>query len=77
MDGKAKYIFPIIMSGVMAFLMTGLVTMLNLGLPANFLALWLRAFAIAWPFAALSAFLAIPIARRLTGHIVARIEGRS
>jgi hypothetical protein len=77
MEGKAKYIFPIIMSGVMAFLMTGLVTMLNLGLPANFIALWLKAFAIAWPFAALSAFLAIPVARKLTGRIVAKIEGRT
>lgn len=76
MDGKAKYVFPIIMSGVMAFLMTGLVTMLNLGLPANFIGLWLKAFVIAWPFAALSAFLAIPIARKATAGLVARIEGR-
>lgn len=75
MEGKAKYIFPIIMSGVMAFLMTALVTLLNLGFPPDFVRRWLTAFAIAWPFAAFSAFVAIPIARKLTGRIVALLEG--
>lgn len=70
MTGKAKFIFPIIMSAVMAFLMTALVTFINLGLPANFVALWLRAFAIAWPFAAIAAFIGIPIARWGTERII-------
>jgi hypothetical protein len=70
MTGKAKFIFPIIMSAVMAFLMTALVTFINLGLPSNFIALWLRAFAIAWPFAAIAAFIGIPIARWATDRII-------
>lgn len=76
MEGKAKYIFPILMSGVMAFLMTALVTLLNLGFPPDFFRRWLTAFVIAWPFAAISAFIAIPIARKVTMRIVAKIEGR-
>lgn len=73
MTGKARFIFPVLMSGVMAFLMTGLVTFLNLGFPADFPFLWLRAFVIAWPCAALAAFIAIPLARRGTGFIVSII----
>ena len=74
MTGKARFIFPVMMSAVMAFLMTALVTFINLGLPPDFIRRWLGAFAIAWPFAAISAFVASPIARRATGAIT-RIIG--
>jgi hypothetical protein len=75
MDGKARYIFPVLMAGVMAFLMTALVTWLNLGLPPNFLALWMKAFAVAWPAASVAAFIAIPLARKATARIVRLLEG--
>jgi hypothetical protein len=75
MDGKARYIFPVLMAGVMAFLMTGLVTFINLGLPRDFIQRWMSAFAIAWPFAALPAFIAIPLARKATARIVKLIDG--
>ncbi|MGL4727308.1 MAG: DUF2798 domain-containing protein [Bosea sp. (in: a-proteobacteria)] len=70
MEGKARFIFPVLMAGVMALLMTALVTFLNLGLPSNFLSLWMRAFVIAWPCAAMAAFIAIPLARRATAAII-------
>ncbi|AOO80659.1 DUF2798 domain-containing protein [Bosea vaviloviae] len=70
MTGKARFIFPVLMAGVMAFLMTALVTYLNLGFPPDFVAHWLHAFVIAWPCAAGAAFLAIPLARRGTALIV-------
>lgn len=73
-DGKAGYIFPVLMAGIMAFLMTALVTWINLGFPADFLRRWLGAFVVAWPCAACSAFLAIPVARRATAFIVAILE---
>jgi hypothetical protein len=75
MDGPARFIFPVLMAGVMAFLMTALVTYLNLGFPADFLGRWMHAFMIAWPCAAGAAFIAIPIARRGTALImrIARI----
>ena len=76
MDGAAKYIFPILMSGVMAFLMTALVTALNLGFPPDFLRRWALAFVIAWPFAAIAAFIAIPIARRATAAILRALDRR-
>ena len=43
MAGKARFIFPILMSAVMAFLMTALVTWLNLGFPPDLLQRWLKA----------------------------------
>jgi hypothetical protein len=76
MEGKARFIFPVLMAGVMAFLMSGLITAINLGVPADFLWRWAKAFVIAWPAATVAAFIAIPIARRATGAIVARLEGR-
>lgn len=77
MDGAARFIFPILMSGVMAFLMTALVTALNLGFPPDFLRRWAMAFVIAWPFAAIAAFIAIPIARRATGAILRVLARRA
>ena len=74
MEGPARFIFPVLMSGMMAFMMTALVTWLNLGFPGDFMARWLRAFAIAWPCAAASAFMAIPLARRATGLIIRLIS---
>jgi Protein of unknown function (DUF2798) len=76
MEGKAKFIFPVLMAGVMSFLITALITWLNFGFPSNFLALWIKSFAIAWPAAAVAAFIAIPLARRATATIVRLIEGR-
>lgn len=74
MDGPARFVFPVLMSGMMAFMMTALVTWLNLGFQADFIARWLYAFTIAWPCAAISAFIAIPLARRATGAIVKMIS---
>ena len=75
MDGPARYIFPILMSGVMAFLMTALVTALNVGFPPDYLKRWAIAFVVAWPCAAVAAFIAIPLARRGTRAIL-RLAGR-
>jgi predicted PurR-regulated permease PerM len=70
MEGPARFIFPVLMAGMMAFMMTALVTWLNLGFAPDYVSRWLHAFAIAWPCAAASAFIAIPIARRGTGLIM-------
>lgn len=75
MEGKARFIFPAILSCVMAFLMTAVVTFLNVGMPPDFVARWLKAFVIAWPLAYCAALIASPIARRGTAKIIALIEG--
>lgn len=70
MNIKPKHIQPVIMAGVMAFLMTGFVTWLNLGLPDDYLSRWMHAFIVAWPLATCAAFLAIPVSVKLTGKIL-------
>jgi Protein of unknown function (DUF2798) len=73
-EGKAKYIFPVAMAFFMALLMTGVVTFMNLGLPSNFFGQWMKAFAVAWPLASCVAFVAVPLARRITISLVGLIS---
>jgi hypothetical protein len=76
MEGKGKIIFPIVMTFIIVFLVSAVVTFLNIGLRADYLSQWLGSFIIAWPIAAVVAFIAIPLARQATQKIVALIEGR-
>ncbi len=75
MQDKARFIQPVIVAAVMAFLMTALITFINLGLPPDYLWRWMIAFAIAWPFATIAAFIAIPIAKRATAFIIEKLDG--
>jgi hypothetical protein len=76
MEGKAKFIFPVIVTAIIVFVVSCLVTFLNIGLPPDFVVIWLKAFFTAWPLAAVVALFAVPAARRLTQQLVALLEGR-
>jgi hypothetical protein len=76
MEGKARYIFPVIMTGILVFIVSFVVTFLNVGFPRNFISLWLTAFITGWPVAAVVAFFVIPPARRITQWITALIDGK-
>jgi hypothetical protein len=67
---KARLVLALIMSAAMAFMVTLLVTFINLGLRRDFVFLWLKAYLIAWPIAAATAYLFMPVARRLTDRLV-------
>lgn len=71
---KARLILSFMMSSVMVFMVTLLVTYLNLGLAPDFLLQWVKAYFIAWPVAAGTAFTIMPGCRRLTDRIVVRLE---
>jgi hypothetical protein len=78
MEGKARFIFPVVISSMMVFmvtLVTLLVTTIGQGFPPDFFQHWAKAYFIAWPVAAGTAFLVIPTARRTTQRIVSLIEG--
>ncbi len=75
MQDKARLIQPVVMSGFMAFMMTAVITYMNIGLVADFIARWLHAFAVAWPLAALAAFIALPISQRITRALLLRFDG--
>ena len=72
---QLKHIQPVIMAGIMIFLMTGFITWLNLGIPKDFLFLWARTFIIAWPMASVAAFFAIPIAPKISRKLLALLYG--
>jgi len=71
---KARLILSAMMSSVMVFMVTLLVTYLNLGFVSDFLVQWVKAYVIAWPVAAGTAFAIMPTCRRLTDQVVARLE---
>lgn len=70
----SRLILSFMMSSVMVFMVTLLVTYLNLGLMPDFLLQWAKAYVIAWPVAAGTAFTIMPGCRRLTDRVVARLE---
>jgi hypothetical protein len=76
MDAKARAILALLQSSVMVFMVTLLVTYLNLGFDPDFVRQWVTVYFIAWPIAATTAFLVMPPARRLTERIVALMDGR-
>jgi len=75
MEGKARFILAATMSSIMVFMVTLVVTYLNLGLRGDFIVQWVKAYFIAWPIAAGTAYLVMPMARRVTNRIVVLIDG--
>jgi hypothetical protein len=73
MDAKTRFILTAVMSSMMVFMVTLIVTYLNLGFRHDFLLQWVKAYFIAWPIAALTGFLVMPMARRATDGIVRRM----
>ncbi|MEW6452465.1 MAG: DUF2798 domain-containing protein [Pseudomonadota bacterium] len=77
MEGKARFILAATMSSMMVMMVTLIVTYLNLGLRHDFLIQWAKAYVIAWPIAAITGYLVMPMARRFTQRIVTRIDGHA
>jgi hypothetical protein len=77
MNAKGRFILAALMSAMMVFMVTLLVTYLNRGWRADFFPQWVKAYVIAWPMAAATAFLVMPFAQRTTERIVALIEARA
>jgi hypothetical protein len=74
MEGKAKFIFPVVMTGLIVLVVTGAATYVNLGFRPDFASRWMQAYAIGWPTAAITSFVAIPFARQITTRIVSLID---
>ena len=55
MEGKAKFIFPILATGLVVFVVSAVVTFSNIGFCADFVQRWLSAFGIGWPVASVTA----------------------
>jgi len=74
MEAKARFVFPVVITAIITFVVSGASTFFDIGWQNDFVMHWWSAFAIDWPIAASTAYLAIPFARSLTQRIVAAIE---
>jgi hypothetical protein len=74
MEGKARFVFPVVITAIIVFVVSGAVTFFNIGWRNDFVIRWWSAFAIGWPIATSTAYVAMPFARSLTRRIVAAIE---
>lgn len=63
-------VFSLTMAAGMVFVMTAVITFVNVGLPTNFLALWARAFITAYVIAAPLVYLLAPRVRRVVARYV-------
>ena len=75
MTAKTRFILVVIMSSMMVFMVTLVVTYVNLGMRPDFLARWVKAYFIAWPIAAATGFVVMPVARRATDGLVRMMGG--
>lgn len=67
---KFHLFFSLIMGAMMVFLMTFVITLINLGWVDHFLAAWLKSFLIAYVVAVPVIFFLAPIARKLTDRLL-------
>jgi len=67
---KFHLVFSFVMGAMMILLMTLVITLVNVGLTANFFALWIKAFAIAYVVGVPVIFFVAPVARKLTARIL-------
>ena len=74
MEGKAKYIFPVLITAIIVFVVSGVVTWTNIGFRFDFVGRWLSAFVVGWPVAAVTAFFVGPLVRQLTQRLVMLID---
>ena len=65
MKVSPQFVGPIVMAFIMAMIMTGFVTWMNLGFNDAFFVNWGRAFVFAWPVASIAAFLAYRLHQKL------------
>jgi Protein of unknown function (DUF2798) len=63
-------VFSLSMGAIMVFIMTFVITTVNVGWPPNFLALWVKAFAVAYLVAVPVIYFTVPFARRITARFV-------
>lgn len=63
-------VFSLVMGAMMIFVMTLVITWVNVGVSEHFFRLWLKAFAIAYVVGVPVIFFLAPVARKLTGRLL-------
>ncbi len=63
-------VFSLIMGAMMVFLMTFVITLVNVGMPPDFLLRWAKAFVVAYVVAVPVIYFIAPKARQITARFV-------
>jgi hypothetical protein len=63
-------VFSFVMDAMMVFIMTCVITAINVGFPDDFVARWLHAFSMAYCVAVPVIYFLAPIARKVTARLV-------
>ena len=63
-------VFSFLMGAMLIFLMTFIITAVNVGFNGNFLRLWMKAFAIAYVVGVPLIFFLAPVARKVTARVL-------
>ncbi|MCH7335305.1 DUF2798 domain-containing protein [Acinetobacter sp. NIPH 2699] len=66
----SQLLFPLILSCIMSFLISGITTLKALGFVENLFSMWMSAWVIAWMFAFPSVLVCAPIAQKLVNIIL-------
>lgn len=67
-----QYVQTLLLSGFMSFIMSGAISLINLGLVDNFFKIWLHAWVIAYAIAFPTILLVFPFARKLAVKIASK-----
>ncbi len=68
---RAPQLLAFFTSLLMSFLMSGFVTLMNVGVPSDFIYRWMHAFIPAFAFAFPTILMVLPFARRMVDHLTA------
>ena len=66
----APVIFGLILTGLMSLIVSGIATVRAVGLPADFLTLWMGAWGMSWMFAFPTVLVVAPVTRRIVDKLV-------
>ena len=67
----SNLLFGAMLSMIMVTVISGAVVLVTQGLTANFLAQWLKGFAIAWPIAFPTVLVVAPMVRKVVARLTA------
>lgn len=65
-----RLLFPFFMALTMAFIMSGVLIFINLGLVNNFIFIWMKSFIIAFTVAFPTAFFITPIVQKIVKKVM-------
>ncbi len=63
-------VFAFVMSSLMSFIMSGVITIINIGIPPNFIQLWLKAYGSAFMIAFPTVLFVVPVVRKIVAKLI-------